>query len=77
MPVSTVVVEGMPRDARVCVRKWRDEVVTTRTPDSAVSDASAANGSSLVVTSGGSGLQRGRSLRVVPLMAALEATRGS
>lgn len=84
VPICTVVVEGMPRDARVVVRKWKDGVVTTRTPESAsVPDASATNGSGsngLTVGStgvtGGRGLQRGRSLRVVPLMAALEATRG-
>lgn len=84
VPVSTVVLEGMPRDARVVVRKWRDGVVTTRSPETAplsasntTANAGISNGSlgSAGASAGGSGLQRGRSLRVVPLMAALEATR--
>jgi len=53
VPVSTVVLEGVPRDMKFVFRKWREE----RAPGPV------------------KGLARGRSLRVVPLTAALEATR--
>ncbi|RDL40441.1 Actin depolymerizing protein [Venustampulla echinocandica] len=55
IPVSTVVIEGIPRDMKSVFRKWREGSAPTRTQTA--------------------GLQRGRSLRVVPLNAALEATR--
>lgn len=55
IPISTVVIEGIPRDMKSVFRKWREESTPTRTQTT--------------------GLQRGRSLRVVPLNAALEATR--
>jgi hypothetical protein len=57
IPVSTVVIEGVPRDLKSVFRKWKDSLspTTTTKPDA--------------------GLQRGRSLRVVPLNAAIEATR--
>jgi len=57
VPVTTVVLEGVPKDMKSVFRKWVEELsITLHTP--------AAGG-----------LQRGRSLRVVPLTAALEATR--
>lgn len=76
VPVSTVVVEGMPRDARVVVRKWSDKVLTTKNPDNS-SVSAPPNGTSGGFAPGSilGGLKRGRSLRVVPLMVALEATR--
>jgi hypothetical protein len=49
VPVTTVVLEGIPKDMKSVFRKWRTQPV--------------------------SGLQRGRSLRVMPLAAALEATK--
>ena len=52
VPVSTIVLEGMPKDMRAVFRKAPAERKPT-----------------------GNVVQRGRSLRVVPLNAALEATR--
>jgi len=84
VPVSTVVLEGMPRDARVLMRKWKEGIVTTRVGSGGVSPTVTSGFGSDIVSptisspsgfGGGGGLQRGRSLRVVPLMAALEATR--
>jgi hypothetical protein len=57
VPVTTVVLEGIPKDMKSVFRKWRDGLAPT------------------VITPTSPGLQRGRSLRVVPLTAALEATR--
>ncbi|RFU35732.1 hypothetical protein B7463_g598, partial [Scytalidium lignicola] len=56
VPVTNVVLEGVPRDMKSVFRKWRDDLAPTvlRSPKS---------------------LQRGRSLRIVPLTAALEAMR--
>jgi hypothetical protein len=59
VPVSTVVLEGVPRDLKACFRKWKEGQGPTM-------------GGRLA---GGQGLQRGKSLRVVPLNAALDATR--
>jgi hypothetical protein len=56
VPVTTVVLEGIPKDMKSVFRKWRDGLAPTlRQP--------------------GGDLHRGRSLRVMPLTAALEATR--
>lgn len=60
MPVSTVVLEGVPRDLKACFRKWKDGQGPTMV------------GSTLA---GDKGLRRGKSLRVVPLNAALDASR--
>lgn len=57
VPVSTVVLEGVPRDLKFVFRKWRDALTPT------------------VGHSLSSSLTRGKSLRVVPLTAALDATR--
>jgi len=57
VPVSTVVIEGIPKDLKSVFRKWRDELAPT------ITQMPSEN------------LRRGRSLRVVPLTAALEATR--
>jgi hypothetical protein len=57
VPVSTVIIEGVPRDLKSVFRKWKDGLSPTTTQKPAT------------------GLQRGRSLRVVPLNAAIEATR--
>lgn len=58
IPITTVVLEGVPKDMRSVFRKWVPELSPTTFP----------------TTPSGS-LQRGRSLRVLPLNAALEATR--
>ncbi|ORY69542.1 uncharacterized protein BCR38DRAFT_419400 [Pseudomassariella vexata] len=57
VPISTVVLEGIPRDMKRVFRKWRDadSPTITNTPGS------------------GTGLRRGRSLRIVPLNQALQA----
>lgn len=63
VPVSTVVLEGIPRDLRSCFRKWRDELSPTRmVAPSGRSDAPTR-----------SPLKRARSLKVVPLGQALQA----
>ncbi|KAK2729197.1 gelsolin repeat protein [Colletotrichum kahawae] len=58
IPISTVVLEGIPKDLKSVFRKWRDEASPTIMP--------MRSGSS-------SPLKRGRSLRVVPLTQALQA----
>lgn len=58
VPISTVVLEGIPRDLKSVFRKWHD----SRSPTAMqVHDPASP------------GLQRGRSLRVVPLTQALQA----
>lgn len=58
VPISTVVLEGIPRDLKSVFRKWRDSASPTR--------MNAANPTS-------PNLKRGRSLRIVPLNQALQA----
>ena len=57
VPVTTVVMGGVPKDMRAVFRKWKDALSPTEMKPM------------------GTPLRRGRSLRVVPLTAALEATR--
>jgi hypothetical protein len=57
VPVTTVILEGVPKDMKSVFRKWSDGLTPT------------------IMKPLSPGLQRGRSLRVVPLTAALEATR--
>lgn len=59
VPVTTVVLEGIPKDLKSVFRKWEEG----RSP-TVMKEGAAAGG-----------LQRGRSLRVVPLTVALEAMR--
>ncbi|KAL7936314.1 hypothetical protein V8C35DRAFT_297496 [Trichoderma chlorosporum] len=59
IPISTVVLEGVPRDLKRVFRKWTDE----RCPTLLQNPSSEA------------GLKRGRSLRVVPLTQAILALR--
>ncbi|KAB5516921.1 hypothetical protein GE09DRAFT_1158924 [Coniochaeta sp. 2T2.1] len=60
VPISTVVLEGIPRDLKSVFRKWSDgRSPTVMNPSSGT----------------GSPLKRGRSLRVVPLNQALQALR--
>ncbi|KAF4119273.1 GEL protein [Geosmithia morbida] len=65
VPVSTVVLEGVPRDLKRVFRKWSDEMSPTVTRPSATPSASGS----------ASTLKRGRSLRVLPLTHALQALR--
>jgi hypothetical protein len=58
VPVSTVVMEGIPRDLKRVFRKWDDGVSPTL-----VNKANPTSPS----------LRRGRSLRIVPLGQALQA----
>lgn len=60
VPVSTVVLEGVPRDLRSVFRKWRDGIGPT------AEGAAKPRGQS-------PDLRRGRSLRIVPLTQALQA----
>ncbi|CAK7215590.1 hypothetical protein SBRCBS47491_002532 [Sporothrix bragantina] len=63
VPISTVVLEGIPRDLKSVFRKWSDDASPTRM---AAPTASAAS-------SPASSIKRGRSLRIVPLTVALQA----
>lgn len=58
VPVTTVVLEGVPKDMKSVFRKWVQEMAPTL-------HKPPPTGS----------LQRWRSLRVLPLTAALEATQ--
>lgn len=73
VPVSTVVLEGIPRDLRSCFRKWRDDRSPTKMlPSNRTSVA-------LIGAAGGntSSLKRARSLKVLPLGQALQALGNS
>ncbi|KAM0263032.1 hypothetical protein ACHAQJ_001411 [Trichoderma viride] len=59
IPISTVVLEGAPRDLKRVFRKWTDDRCPTL----------------LQVSSTEAGLKRGRSLRVVPLTQAILALK--
>lgn len=59
VPVSTVVLEGVPRDLKRVFRKWDEAVSPTVVREKEFKSAG--------------GLRRGRSLRVVPLTQALQA----
>lgn len=73
VPVSTVVLEGIPRDLKSVFRKWRDGASPTRM----VLPSSSSSGSEVTSPTGsGTGLRRGRSLRIVPLNQALQALSG-
>ncbi|KAI0016921.1 hypothetical protein F4780DRAFT_757324 [Xylariomycetidae sp. FL0641] len=63
VPVSTVVLEGVPKDMKSVFRKWRDELSPTITN---VPSPSTGTGT-------GTGLRRGRSLKIVSLNQALKA----
>ncbi len=58
VPISTVVLEGIPRDLKSVFRKWRDADSPTRMNSN---NPTSPN------------LKRGRSLRIVPLTQALQA----
>lgn len=70
VPVSTVVLEGIPRDLRSCFRKWRDNMSPTRMAPSANSSSGATGGTGV---GGRPSLKRARSLKLVPLGQALQA----
>ncbi|KAL7792501.1 hypothetical protein V8C37DRAFT_380529 [Trichoderma ceciliae] len=59
IPISTVVLEGVPRDLKRVFRKWTDDRCPTL----------------LQISSTEAGLRRGRSLRVVPLTQAILALK--
>ncbi|EFX00662.1 gelsolin domain containing protein [Grosmannia clavigera kw1407] len=60
VPISTVVLEGIPRDLKSVFRKWRDDASPTRTTETVGAVQQVA-------------IKRSRSLRVVPLTVALQA----
>ena len=67
VPISTVVLEGIPRDLKSVFRKWRDAESPTLMVNSPVASPASASASA-------SGqIRRGRSLRVMPLSQALQA----
>jgi hypothetical protein len=65
VPISTVVLEGIPRDLKSVFRKWSDDLCPTRVAPTATSTVG--------VTSPSASIKRGRSLRIVPLTVALQA----
>ncbi|PHH68776.1 hypothetical protein CDD80_7247 [Ophiocordyceps camponoti-rufipedis] len=65
VPVSSVVLEGAPRDLKRVFRKWDDKRSPTATAAAAAAPMPAASSSG--------SLRRGRSLRVVTLTQALQA----
>ncbi|KAK3905097.1 hypothetical protein C8A05DRAFT_13071 [Staphylotrichum tortipilum] len=67
VPISTVVLEGIPRDLKSVFRKWRDG----RSPT--VTNVPSQGGQQQSSVSGKGGLRRARSLRIVPLNQALQA----
>ncbi|KAK2605190.1 hypothetical protein N8I77_008045 [Diaporthe amygdali] len=69
VPVSTIVMEGIPRDLRSVFRKWRDDLSPTK-----MLPPSSGGGSA-----GGhrSPLKRARSLRILPLTQALQVLGNS
>lgn len=69
VPVSTVVMEGIPRDLRSCFRKWRDDLSPTK-----MLPPSSGGG---VMSGKSSPLKRARSLRVIPLVQALQVLGNS
>lgn len=66
VPISTVVLEGVPRDLKSVFRKWRDELAPTSPPGTI---------GRTVGGGGGGGLRRARSLKIVPLNQALLALK--
>ncbi|KAK0718397.1 hypothetical protein B0T26DRAFT_856017 [Lasiosphaeria miniovina] len=71
VPISTVVLEGIPRDLKSVFRKWQDVASPTITnPPSYQQQPQTPGGGS---GSGSGNLRRGRSLRIVPLNQALQA----
>ena len=65
VPISTVVLEGIPRDLKSVFRKWRDAESPTLMVNSPVASPASASASGQI--------KRGRSLRVMPLSQALQA----
>ncbi|TPX13798.1 uncharacterized protein E0L32_005742 [Thyridium curvatum] len=70
VPVSTVVLEGVPRDLKSVFRKWTDARCPTRL---AVPAAGGAAADSHQPVTSPKQFKRGRSLRIVPLNQALQA----
>jgi len=79
VPISTVVLEGIPRDLKSVFRKWRDGASPTVmhvSPQGWSGGSGSGSGSGSVSSSSGGkpgGLRRARSLRIVPLTQALQA----
>lgn len=76
VPISTVVLEGIPRDLKSVFRKWRDAASPTVMHVSPPGVSGGSGTGSQPVSSGGSrpgSLKRARSLRIVPLTQALQA----
>ncbi|KIH90573.1 gelsolin domain containing protein [Sporothrix brasiliensis 5110] len=65
VPISTVVLEGIPRDLKSVFRKWSDDLSPTRMANTASAGVTSPSAST--------SMKRGRSLRIVPLTVALQA----
>ena len=86
VPISTVVLEGIPRDLKSVFRKWTDKRsptimhppsnrsngMTTSNVNGPTNETAAPGTATTSPTKPG-GLRRGRSLRIVPLTQALQA----
>lgn len=73
VPISTVVLEGIPRDLKSVFRKWRDADSPTVMHVGNQGGSGAQQQQQQQQKGSGSGLRRGRSLRIVPLTQALQA----
>ncbi|KAM4057132.1 gelsolin repeat protein [Hirsutella rhossiliensis] len=69
VPVSSVVLEGIPRDLKRVFRKWDD----ARSPTATNNGTGGPDAAAAAAAAPGSPLKRGRSLRVVTLTQALQA----
>ncbi|KAK1756262.1 hypothetical protein QBC47DRAFT_379585 [Echria macrotheca] len=67
VPISTVVLEGIPRDMKSVFRKWKETASPT------IMSGPAVAASEVKVSTSPPTLRRGRSLRIVPLGQALQA----
>jgi hypothetical protein len=73
VPISTVVLEGIPRDMKSVFRKWRDAASPTVMHVSTQAGNSGSGAGAATGPQRPGGLKRGRSLRIVPLTQALQA----
>lgn len=75
VPVSTVVLEGIPRDLKRVFRKWTDDSSPTMLPQQQQQQGQQGQGGGGQQngSAAAGGLKRGRSLRVVTLTQALRA----
>jgi hypothetical protein len=73
VPISTIVLEGIPRDLKSVFRKWRDGASPTVMHVSPPGASGSSVGAAPASGGGRGGLRRARSLKIVPLTQALQA----